>query len=64
LMLNGVGEEVHDADVVIVDESAPRRRTLELMEQLAQPGSLSHVVGDGAVLGFCTGPRDDHMSLG
>jgi hypothetical protein len=36
LMLNGVGGEVHDADVVVVDESAPRRRTLELMEQLAQ----------------------------
>jgi hypothetical protein len=28
LMLNGVGGEVHDADVVAVDESAPRRRTL------------------------------------
>jgi hypothetical protein len=25
LMLNGVGGEVHDADVVTVDESAPRR---------------------------------------
>jgi hypothetical protein len=32
LMLNGVGGEVHDADVVTVDESVPRRRTLELME--------------------------------
>jgi hypothetical protein len=31
LMLNGVGGEVHDADVVTVDESAPRRRILELM---------------------------------
>jgi hypothetical protein len=35
LMVNGVDEEVHDVDVVAVDESAPRRRTLELMEQLA-----------------------------
>jgi hypothetical protein len=64
LMLNGVGEEVHGADVVTVDESAPRRRTLELMEQLAQPGGLSHAVGDDAVLGFRAGPRDDHLSLG
>jgi hypothetical protein len=57
LMLNGVGGEVHGVDVVVVDESAPRRWTLELMEQLAQPGGLSHTVGDGTVLGFCAGPR-------
>jgi hypothetical protein len=57
LMLNGVGGEVHGVDVVVVDESAPRRWTLELMEQLAQPGGLSHAVGDGAVLGFRAGPR-------
>jgi hypothetical protein len=31
LMLNGVGGEVHGADVVAVDESASRRRSLELM---------------------------------
>jgi hypothetical protein len=34
------------------------------MEQQAQSGALSHVVGDGAVLGFRAGPRDDRMSLG
>jgi hypothetical protein len=64
LMLNGVDREVHGADVVAVDESAPRRQTLELMEQLAQPGGFSHAVGDGAVLGFHAGPRDDRLSLG
>jgi hypothetical protein len=31
LMLNGVGGEVHDTDVVAVYESAPRRRSLELI---------------------------------
>jgi hypothetical protein len=31
LILNGVGGEVYGADVVAVDESAPRRRSLELM---------------------------------
>jgi hypothetical protein len=64
LMLNGVGEEVHNTDVVAVDESASRRRSLELMEQLVQPGGLSHAVGDSAVLGFRAGPRDDRLSLG
>jgi hypothetical protein len=32
LMLNGVGGEVHDVNVVVVDKSAPRRRALELMK--------------------------------
>jgi hypothetical protein len=31
LMLNGLGGEVHDANIVTVDESAPRWRSLELM---------------------------------
>jgi hypothetical protein len=34
------------------------------MEQLTQPGGLSHAVGDGAVLSFHAGPRDDRLSLG
>jgi hypothetical protein len=32
--LNRFGGEVHCADVDTVDKSAPRRRALELMEQL------------------------------
>jgi hypothetical protein len=32
LMLNGVGGEVHSADIVAVDEGAPIRRGLELVE--------------------------------
>jgi hypothetical protein len=34
LMLNGVGGEIHDADIVAVDKCGPRRRGLELVEQL------------------------------
>jgi hypothetical protein len=64
LMLNEVGGEVHDTDVVAVDESALIRQTLVLMEQLAQPGVLSYVIGDDVVLGFRAGPRDDCLSLG
>jgi hypothetical protein len=64
LMLNGVGGEVHGADVVTVDESAARWRSLELMQELAQLGGLSHTVGDGMVLGFDTGVGDDSLPLG
>jgi hypothetical protein len=34
LMLNRVGGEVHDADIVTVVKSTPRRQGLELVEQL------------------------------
>jgi hypothetical protein len=44
LMLNGVSGEVHDADVVTVDESAARWQSLELMQELAQPSGLSHTL--------------------
>ena len=61
LMLNGVGG---GADVVAVDESAARWRSLELMQELAQPGGLSHTIGDGTVLGFGAGAGDDSLPLG
>jgi hypothetical protein len=35
LMLNGIGGDVHGADVVAVDKGAPRRQGLELVEQLS-----------------------------
>jgi hypothetical protein len=64
LMLNGVGGEVHGPDVVTVDESAARWRSLELMQELAQSGGLSHTIGDGTVLGFGAGAGDDSLPLG
>jgi hypothetical protein len=64
LMLNGVGGEVHGTDVVAVDESAARRRSLELMQELAQPGGLSHTIGDDTVLGFGARAGDDSLPLG
>jgi hypothetical protein len=64
LMLNRVGEEVHDADVVAVDESAARWQSLELMQELAQSGGLSHTIADGTVLSFGAGAGDDSLPLG
>jgi hypothetical protein len=61
LMLNEIGGEVHDANVVTVDESAARWWSLELMQELAQPGGLSHTIGDGMILGF--GARDQETRL-
>jgi hypothetical protein len=64
LMLNGVGGEVHCADVIAVDESAARWRSLELMQELAQPGGLIYTIGDGALLGFDVGAGDGSLPLG
>jgi hypothetical protein len=63
LMLNRVGGEVHGADITTVDKGAPRRRSLELMEQLSQPGGLNHVVGNGTIFGLSAGARDDGLPL-
>jgi hypothetical protein len=64
LMLNGVGGEVHDADVVAVDKDAPRRWGLKFVEQLSQPSGLSHTVGNGTILGLNAVAGDDDLPLG
>jgi hypothetical protein len=64
LMLHGVGGEVDRADVVAVDEGGALEGTVELVEELAQPGGLCHAVGHGTVLVLIAGARDDGLTLG
>ena len=64
LVLDRVGGEVHRTDVVGVDQCAPGERAVELGEELPEPGSLSHAVGDSAVLRLGTGAGDDWLALG
>jgi hypothetical protein len=64
LMLNRVGGEVHGTDIVAVDKCAPRRRGLELVEQLMQPSGLSHAVCNGTMLSLNAGAGDDGLPLG
>jgi hypothetical protein len=64
LMLNGVDGEVDGTDVVAVDQRAPRQWTLDFMEQLPQPGGLSHTIGDSTVLGLHVRTGDDSLSFG
>jgi hypothetical protein len=63
LILNGVGEEIHNTDVVAVDNNATRRWTVELMEQLTQPSHLSHTVGNNVILCLSTGLGEDNLAL-
>jgi hypothetical protein len=64
LMLNEVGGEIHGADIVAVDKCAPRRRGLELVEQLMQPDGLNHAIGNDTILGIDAGAGDDGLPLG
>jgi hypothetical protein len=64
LMLNGVGGEVHSANVVTVDKGALRQQGLELVEQLSQLSGLSHAVGNGTILGLSAEAGDDGLLLG
>jgi hypothetical protein len=63
-VFNEVDGEVHGADIVVVDKSAPRRQALELMEQLLQPSGLSHTIGDGTVHSLRAATEDDGLPFG
>jgi hypothetical protein len=64
LMLHGIGGEVDGADIVAVDKGGVLEGTVELVEELSQPGGLGYAVGHGAVLGLSTAARDDGLPLG
>jgi hypothetical protein len=64
LVLNGVGGEVDDTDVVAVDESALRQRSMELLEELSEPTSFSYTVDHGAILILGARAGDDVLALG
>jgi hypothetical protein len=64
LMLNGVGGEVDDADVVAVDESVVWQRSMELLNELPEPTSFSHVVDHGAILSLGARLGDNVLALG
>ena len=64
LMLNGVGGEIHGADVVAVDERAPGERAVKLRKELSEPGRLRHAVSDSLVLLLSTGAGDNRLPLG
>src|SRR6185437_11015440 len=64
LMLDGVGGEVHGADVVAVDERALGERAVELRQELSEPGRLRHAVSDSPVLRLGTGAGDNRLPLG
>ena len=55
LMLDGVSGEIHSTDVVAVDERALDERSVELRQELSEPGRLRHAVRDSPVLRLSTG---------
>jgi hypothetical protein len=63
-MLNRVGGEVHDADVVAVDKRALGERAVKLSQELSEPGRLSHAVSNSPVLHLSTRARDHRLTLG
>ena len=64
LMLHEIGGYIDRVDVVAVDEGGTLERAMELLEKLAQPGSLVHVIGHSVVLVLGAGARDDRLALG
>jgi hypothetical protein len=64
LMLNRVGVEVHDADIVAVEERALGEGAVELTQELSKPCRLCHAVSNNAVLSLGTGAGDNRLPLG
>ena len=64
MMLHGIGGELDHTDVVVVDEGGALKGAMELLEELAQPGGICHVIGHYAVLSLCARARDDGLPLG
>jgi hypothetical protein len=64
LVLNGVGREVDGTEVIVVDESALRQRSMELLEELSEPMSLSHAIGHDAILSLGARLGDNVLTLG
>ena len=60
LVLDGVGGEIHGADVVIVDKRALGERAVELRQELSKPGRLRHAT----VLRLGTGAGDNRLPFG
>ena len=64
LMLDGVGGEIHGADIVAVDERALGERAVELRQKLSKPGRLRYAVSDSTVLRLGTRAGDNRLPLG
>ena len=64
LVLDGIGGEIHGADVVAVDERALGKRAVELSQDMSEPRRLRHAVRDRPVLRLSTGAGDNRLPLG
>jgi hypothetical protein len=64
LMLYWVAGHVDSADVVAENHRSSMERGVELQQELAKPGSLSHSIGDCMILGLSTRAGDCRLAFG
>jgi hypothetical protein len=55
LMLNWVGGEVDNTDVITIDHSGAAKRMVKLLQKLSQPASLSNTICHSPTLRLSTG---------
>jgi hypothetical protein len=64
LVLNGVGGDINDSDVVVIDQSDSRQGVVQLhKQQLMKHARLCHAVGHDAVLRLNARTGDDVLTL-
>jgi len=64
LMLNRVGGEVNDADIIAVDHYSTTEWAAKLYQKLAQPAGFGDSIRDCSIFRLCTGPRHCRLTLG
>lgn len=63
-MLNWIGGEIDDRNVITVHHGGTLEWGSKLSKKLSQPSSFDNTISNGTVLGFCTGARDNMLTLG
>jgi hypothetical protein len=64
LVLNNIGGEVDNTDVITVDKSALEQKSMEILEELSEATSFSHVIGYDVILSLNAQSGDDVLALG
>ena len=64
LMMNWMRGHIHSRYVVAENNGSLWWREAEFTKELLEPNTISHCIGDSAILRFCTRAGDDGLLLG
>lgn len=63
LMMNRIRREVHNRDVVTVNNGGFRQQTTKVDKKLAEPGDLGNIISDITIFSLGIGTRSRNLAL-